>query len=228
MTDVFDDRRRKMVEHQLMGRDITDPAVLQAMGAVPRERFVDPHQEAYAYADGPLPIGEGQTISQPYVVALMTQALELGGEDRVLEVGTGSGYAAAVLAEIAQEVYTIERHDRLAAEAEDRLEQLGYENVTVICGDGSLGWPQAAPYDAIVVAAGGPEVPESLREQLEIGGRLVIPVGPRRTQRLIRLRRISEPDFREEELGPVGFVPLIGEEGWDGQGRKRMRRRRSR
>jgi protein-L-isoaspartate(D-aspartate) O-methyltransferase len=179
----------------------------------------------FAYADSPLPIGEGQTISQPYIVAYMTEALELEGGERVLEVGTGSGYAAAVLARIAGEVYTIERHPSLAKTAEATLRRLGYENVQVIEGDGTKGWPDAAPYDAIVVAAGGIEVPPALRSQLAVGGRLVIPVGPTpREQRLVRVTRVGEDQYEEEELLPVRFVPLIGERGWPEDRELRPRR----
>ena len=212
----FETLRHLMAEHQLERRGIRDPLVLEAMRSVPREAFVPPELAEEAYADGPLPIGEGQTISQPYIVALMVEALELRRGERVLEIGAGSGYAAAVLAEIAAEVYTVERHAPLAREARERLRALGYENVQLRVGDGSRGWPEHAPYDAIVVAAGAPEVPEALKEQLAVGGRLVIPVGQGRTlQELLRLRRLSETQYQREELGGVRFVPLVGAEGWD-------------
>lgn len=208
--------RHFMVERQLAARGITDPAVLEAMRTVPREAFVPPDFAAEAYADGPLPIGEGQTISQPYVVALMAEALELRGDERVLEIGAGSGYAAAVLGQVAAEVIAVERHRALADEASERLRALGYDNVEVVAGDGSKGWPEHAPYDAIVTAAGAPAVPDSLRGQLAVGGRLVIPVGRDRTlQELLRIRRLSETEYRQEELGGVRFVPLVGEEGWE-------------
>ena len=208
--------RHLMVEHQLERRGVRDPLVLEAMRSVPREAFVPPELADEAYADGPLPIGEGQTISQPYIVALMVEALELRGGERVLEIGAGSGYAAAVLAEIAAEVYTVERHAPLAEEAEARLRRLGYQNVHIRVGDGSRGWLDHAPYEGIVVAAGAPEVPEPLKEQLADGGRLVIPVGRGRTlQDLIRLRRLSETEYQREELGGVRFVPLVGAEGWE-------------
>jgi protein-L-isoaspartate(D-aspartate) O-methyltransferase len=205
--------RDRMVRDQIEARGVRDPRVLAAMRRVPREAFVpDPSR---AHADRPLPIGEGQTISQPYIVALMTEALELGPRDRVLEVGTGSGYGAAVLAEIADEVLTIERNPRLAAGAAARLRDLGCANVRVVVGDGSLGWPALAPFDAIVVTAAGPAIPPSLRRQLALGGRLVMPVGGRRRdQRLIRERRRGEHAFERESLGEVAFVPLVGEEGW--------------
>ncbi|MFP3939093.1 MAG: protein-L-isoaspartate(D-aspartate) O-methyltransferase [Acidobacteriota bacterium] len=210
-------QRHAMVDEQLVRRGVSDPLVLEAMRAVAREAFVPPDMVDQAYVDGPLPIGEGQTISQPYVVALMTEALELRGGERVLEIGAGSGYAAAVLAEIAEEVYTVERHAPLADAAERRLRSQGYENVQILCADGSRGWPEHAPYDAIVVAAGAPEIPRALKEQLAVGGRMVIPVGSGRTaQELLRLRRVSETEFRRETLGGVRFVPLVGEEGWQG------------
>ena len=207
--------RRQMVAHQIQERGVRSRAVARAMREVPREEFMGEELREFAYADSPLPIGEGQTISQPYIVAYMTEALELEGGERVLEVGTGSGYAAAVLSRIADEVYTIERHTNLARNAEKILRQLGYDNVHVIAGDGTKGWPEAAPYDAIIVAAGGIEVPPALRSQLALGGRLVIPVGPTpREQRLVRLTRVEENRFEEEDLLPVRFVPLIGEQGW--------------
>lgn len=199
----------------LKRRGIKDKAVLDAMATVPREQFVGMDLAEFAYDDTPLPIDEGQTISQPYIVALMVEAMQIGPDDRVLEVGTGSGYAAAILSRIAGEVYTIERHRSLAHLAESRLEKLGYDNVKVLCGDGTLGWPEHAPYDAIVVAAGGPEAPRSLIEQLSIGGRLVIPAGPSPAQQeLLRVTRIDATQIEIEELGAVRFVPLIGEEGW--------------
>jgi len=212
----FEDLRKQMIDYQLAARGLRDQTVLNAINAVPREEFVPADLVEFAYRDAPLPIAARQTISQPYIVALMTAALELKPEDRVLEVGTGSGYAAAILAEIAKEVYTIERHKILADTARKRLEELGYHNTQVLYGDGSLGWPQHAPFDAIVVAAGGPDVPEALKQQLVIGGRLVIPVGSTlQTQKLLRVRRISEHEYQEEDLGDVRFVPLIGAAGWE-------------
>jgi protein-L-isoaspartate(D-aspartate) O-methyltransferase len=212
----FAAERRRMVQQQIEGRGITDAAVLAAMGKVPRHCFIEDPYGEYAYGDTPLPIPARQTISQPYVVALMISSLALTAQDRVLEVGTGSGYAAALLGEMVQEVITIERHKRLVEYAQERLAMLGYDNVRVVHGDGTLGCPEHAPYDGIVVAAGGPEVPQSLRQQLKIGGRLVIPIGgKRRRQRLVRVTRIKKTEFRQDELGPVAFVPLIGAEGWN-------------
>ena len=204
-----------MVEIQIARRGVQDPLVHEAMRRVPRECFVPGHLARRAYEDRPLPIGEGQTISQPYVVAAMTEALRLGSRDRVLEIGTGSGYAAAVLSLIATEVYTIERVESLATTAGRRLHDLGYANVHVRHGDGSLGWAEHAPYDAIVVTAGGPDVPPSLLRQLAIGGRLVMPVGATpHGQRLVRVVRTGEETYDRELLEAVAFVPLIGAEGW--------------
>jgi protein-L-isoaspartate(D-aspartate) O-methyltransferase len=191
------------------------------MGAVPRETFLPEELWEFAYEDAPLPIAEGQTISQPYIVAMMTEALELEGGEKVLEIGTGSGYAAAVLAQIAKDVYTVERIGQLAEKSAATLARLGYSNVHVLHADGTLGWPEHAPYEAIVVAAGGPEVPESLKAQLQIGGRLVIPVGAdRRLQELVRVTRVSEHEYTTEELADVRFVPLVGAEGWTPQGHR--------
>jgi protein-L-isoaspartate(D-aspartate) O-methyltransferase len=206
--------RRRMIADHLKPRGIADPRVLAAFGEVPREAFVPPELVENAYDDRPLPIEEDQTISQPYIVALMAEALRLKPGDAVLEIGAGSGYAAAILSRVARQVYTIERHALLADTARDRLARLGYDNVEVRCGDGTLGWPEHAPFDAIVVAAGGPEAPPSLLEQLAIGGRLVIPVGTSRAQQLIRITRVSRTELRREDLGAVLFVPLIGAEGW--------------
>jgi protein-L-isoaspartate(D-aspartate) O-methyltransferase len=209
--------RERMVE-QIEARGIKDSAVLQAMRSVPREHFVHEIQAPYAYDDGPLPIGEGQTISQPYIVAVMTEAIRPRSGDRVLEIGTGSGYAAAVLSLIVAEVYTIERVSSLAESARRRLRDLGYTNVHVRHGDGSVGWPEHAPYDGIIVTAGGPDVPPSLLRQLAIGGRLVMPVGPHpRWQRLVRVVRTSRETYERESLEEVAFVPLIGAEGWRAQ-----------
>jgi protein-L-isoaspartate(D-aspartate) O-methyltransferase len=205
-----------MVQRQIAGRGVRSEKVLDAMRKVPRERFLPNGQAAWAYDDAPLPIGDDQTISQPYIVAYMTEALLLEGGEKVLEIGTGSGYAAAVLAEIAADVYTIERIDGLAIMARIVLDKLGYQNVHVRQGDGTLGWPEHAPFDAIVVTAGGPDVPDPLKRQLKIGGRLVMPIGKTTWfQELVRVTRITEADFDTEYLVPVRFVPLIGEEGWD-------------
>jgi len=209
--------RKEMVRRQIKGRRIQDELVLEAMRTVPRHRFVPPYVRGSAYRDAPLPIGEGQTISQPYVVAFMTAALQLSGGEKVLEIGTGSGYQAAVLALIAGEVISVERLPRLAEEARRTLAELGYDNVRVVVGDGTQGWPEEAPYDAIMVTAASPEVPAPLLQQLADGGRLVAPVGPRHTQQLVRVRRERE-EFRREDLLGVAFVPLIGEHGWDKRG----------
>ncbi|MGB3391559.1 MAG: protein-L-isoaspartate(D-aspartate) O-methyltransferase [Pseudaminobacter sp.] len=211
--------RYRMVEAHIARRGVSDERMLSAMRQVPREAFVDEGFEEFAYEDSPLPIGSGQTISQPFIVARMAEAAEIKASDRVLEIGTGSGYAAAVMAELAAEVFTIERHRNLAEQAEERLHASGYRNVTVRTGDGTKGWPEKAPFDAIVVAAGGPSVPVSLQEQLEIGGPLVIPVGDGRgEQRLLRILRLGANRFEEEDLGGVMFVPLVGAEGWINEG----------
>jgi protein-L-isoaspartate(D-aspartate) O-methyltransferase len=207
--------REDMVENQIAARSIRSAAVLDALRKVPREAFLPERLREFAYEDSPLPIDAGQTISQPYIVALMTEALDLQGGEKVLEIGTGSGYAAAVLAEIAAEVYTVERIGELAKKAASTLTALGCRNVHVVHGDGTLGWAAAAPYDAIIVAAGGPEVPESLKKQLKVGGRLVIPVGSDpRVQELVRITRTSNDEFKSEDLADVRFVPLVGKEGW--------------
>ena len=212
----FEDLRKQMIDYQLAARGLQDQAVLDAVAAVPREAFVPTDLVEFAYRDSPLPIAASQTISQPYIVALMTAALQLKPRDRVLEVGTGSGYAAAILAELASEVFTIERHKILVESAKKRLADLDYKNIQILHGDGTLGWPEHAPYDAIVVAAGGPDVPDALKRQLAVGGRLVIPVGATlQTQKLLRVVRVSEREYREESLGDVRFVPLIGAAGWE-------------
>lgn len=207
--------RARMVDVHIAGRGIRDAAVLEAMRTVPREAFVEPGMEEFAYEDSPLPIGEKQTISQPYIVALMIEAAGIGPGDRVLEVGAGSGYAAAVMSRVAGRVHTIERHASLAEQAQQRFDKLGYANIELRVGDGSRGWAEAAPFDAIVVAAGAPEPPPALRGQLAIGGRLVIPVGGGVFgQRLRRITRTGEDSFEQDDLGGVTFVPLIGEQGW--------------
>jgi len=212
----FEDLRKQMIDRQLAARGLQDQTVLNAIASVPREEFVPTELVEFAYRDSPLPIAASQTISQPYIVAVMTAALQLKSQDRVLEVGTGSGYAAAVLAEIASAVYTVERHKILVETARKRLAALGYQHIEILHGDGSLGWPEHAPYDAIIVAAGGPEVPEALKAQLAIGGRLVIPVGATlQSQNLLRITRVNAREYREEYLGDVRFVPLIGAAGWE-------------
>ena len=208
------DARARMVAAQLRGRDIRDPRVLAAMGAVPREAFVGQRLEDQAYDDHPLPIGSGQTISQPYIVARMTELLAVSPGERVLDVGTGSGYQAAVLAELGCHVTTIEREPDLAREAELRLAELGYgDRVTVIVGDGTLGRPDEGPWDGILVGAAAPAVPEPLRLQLGEGRRLVIPVGTRREQLLLVVERHGN-EWTERSDGPCVFVPLVGEAGW--------------
>ena len=207
--------RQRMLTRHLAGRGIADQRVIDAMAVVPRELFAPRSRTREAYADRPIPIGMGQTISQPYMVAWMAEALELAPGDRVLEVGTGSGYSAAVLARLCTAVYTVERHAPLADGARALLRKLGYDSVRVRCGDGSAGWPEHAPYDAIVVAAAGPRVPGSLRDQLGPGGRLVMPLGTGGArQALVRERRTAMGGFSREDLGSVRFVPLIGDEGW--------------
>lgn len=211
----FESEREKLVEKELRLLGVRDESVLRAMRVVPREPFIAEEMQEFAYKNVPLPIGSGQTISQPLIVAHMAEALELSPDDRVLEIGAGSGYAAAVLSRIAREVFTIERLRPLASSAEARLKKLGYKNVHVRCADGTLGWPEESPFDAIIVAAGGPGVPPALLQQLNIGGRLVIPVGEKQdSQQLIRAIRRGEDEFEYEELGAVRFVPLIGEAGW--------------
>jgi protein-L-isoaspartate(D-aspartate) O-methyltransferase len=204
----FAQARAEMVEEQIVRRGVRDPAVLAAMNSVPREAFVLPELVNRAYADCALPIAEGQTISQPYIVAAMAAAAAIGNTDRVLEVGAGSGYAAAVISRIAGTVFAIERLDGLTSAARARLIALGYGNIELATGDGSGGWPEAAPFDAIIVSAGGPRVPEPLKRQLADGGRLVMPVGPPDDQRLLRLARQGE-EFIEDDFGGVRFVALV-------------------
>jgi protein-L-isoaspartate(D-aspartate) O-methyltransferase len=207
--DSFQDARQAMVARQLQRRDITDPRVLMAMGKVPRHRFVPPAMASYAYGDHPLPIGEGQTISQPYIVALMTQWAEVHPGDKVLEVGTGSGYQAAVLAELTDQVFSIELRPELARQAAARLKDLGYDRVQVKCGDGYQGWPAAAPFDAILVTAAAPHMPPALEAQLKEGGRLVIPLGtPYGVQTLVRWRKTQGKLVQEATL-LVRFVSLV-------------------
>jgi protein-L-isoaspartate(D-aspartate) O-methyltransferase len=214
MTD-FAARREAMVERQIAARGLTGAPLLAAMRAVPREAFVPDAVKDFAYEDGPLPIEAGQTISQPYIVALMIAAAKVAPGGHVLEIGAGSGYAAAVISRIADSVIAIERHGALADLAAARMAKLGYANVRIVAGDGSAGWPDAAPYDAILAAASGSHVPDVLKRQLKVEGILVMPVGaPGEMQNLVRVTRKSEGSWEQESLGPVRFVPLIGEEGW--------------
>lgn len=211
----FRDARERMVESQIAARGVRDPLVLEAMRAVPRHLFVPEHLREDAYQDRPLPIGEGQTISQPYIVAAMTERLAVDGRHVVLEIGTGSGYQTAILARLAHHVVTIERHARLSARAADVLFELGVTNVQVVVGDGSEGYPPAAPYDRTLVAAGAPVVPNALKQQLADNGRLVIPVGPPGFQRLVLVERLGNT-FTEYEGEGCVFVPLVGRHGWPG------------
>jgi protein-L-isoaspartate(D-aspartate) O-methyltransferase len=206
--------RAFMVERHLRARGIDDPLLLEAMGTVPREAFVPEHLQEFVYEDSALPIESGQTISQPYIVARMIELAEINPGDKVLEVGAGSGYAAAVMSRMANKVFAIERHEELAKLAAARLKRLGYANAEIICADGTKGLPEEAPFQAIIVSAGGPHVPEALKQQLAIGGRLIIPIGQFGFQTLIRVRRTGKDSFEEEDFGAVAFVPLIGEEGW--------------
>lgn len=216
-------QRDDMVERQIAARGIHDTQLLDAMRAVPRERFVDAPMQEYAYEDSPLPIAAGQTISQPYIVARMIEMARIGPADRVLEIGTGSGYAAAVMAQLAGRVFTIERLGQLTEIARTRFEELGYDNIEVRTGDGTAGWPSAAPFDAIIAAAGGPDVPGVLRSQLAVGGCLVMPVGESlHHQRLVRVTRVDEYRFEQESLDHVAFVPLIGTYGWAEDGSRPM------
>ncbi len=206
--------RARMVDEQLRARGIRDPRLLAAMGKVAREEFIANEDQANAYDDHPLPIGAGQTVSQPYIVAAMVEALELRPTDRVLEVGTGTGYEAAILGELAAEVWTIERHEELATKAREILARLGYTNVHVVVGDGSLGLPQHAPFEKILVAAAAPAIPQSLVAQLADGGALVVPVGNRFEQQVQVVRKVRG-DTVVELHDPCRFVPLVGEEGWE-------------
>ena len=212
----FAAEREAMIERQLRRRGITEPDILDAFRAVPREAFVSAGNAYHAYGDHPLPIEAGQTISQPYIVALMIQAAEIKRGDTVLEVGSGSGYAAAVISRIAARVIGIERKAELVGVASERLARLGYDNVEIVEGDGTLGWPAEAPFDAILVAASGSHIPKPLTDQLSSGGRLVMPVGePGWAQKLVKVTRGKDGLLRQSDLGGVRFVPLIGEEGWN-------------
>lgn len=216
--------REQMVFEQLEQRGIRDPRLLDAMRKVPRERFVDVETSGEAYGDHSLPIGEGQTISQPWIVAHMIQSAAIEPRDRVLEIGAGSGYSAAILGHLANRVWTIERQARLARFSGQRIAMSGLANVTVLRGDGTLGWPPAAPFDAILVTAAAPRVPDPLRRQLAIEGRLVLPTGEEpESQRLTRIVRHGADEFSEEDLGRVAFAPLIGEHGFPEPGAPRRR-----
>ena len=213
----FSELRDLMVKTQLIPRGIKDERMLAAMKKVPRHLFVDEAMQHRAYDDSALPIGEGQTISQPYMVAVMTELLALHGTEKVLEIGTGSGYQAAVLAELVKEVYTVERITVLAKRAEGRYRELGYDNIHVKVADGTLGWPEASPFDRIIITAGTPKVPEPLLQQLADQGMLIAPVGDRFSQQIIKVRKIGEKVV-EEYHTPCVFVPLIGEYGWKKEG----------
>jgi protein-L-isoaspartate(D-aspartate) O-methyltransferase len=202
-----------MVEEQLRRRGISDPRVLEAMAKVPRHLFVPENYRASAYEDRPLPIGEGQTISQPYMVAVMTQSLDLKGVERVLEIGTGSGYQAAILSVLCRKVYTVERIAALMERARETLQEQDYKNISFRTGDGTRGWPEEAPFDGIIVTAGAPETPRILQSQLAEGGRLVIPTGPRYAQTLYKVTRKGN-HFIEEDITGCVFVPLVGDFGW--------------
>jgi len=210
------EKRREAMIRLIAARGVTDPHVLEAMRTVPREAFVPEPLAAFAYEDAPLPIEAGQTISQPFIVALMIEAAAIQPGDCVLEIGAGSGYSAAVMSRIADRVHAIDRHQELADLASERLARLGYDNVVIQTGDGTKGWPEKAPFDVIVVTAGGPSVPRPLCDQLAIGGRLIIPVGDADQQNLLRITRTGPDDFEEMDLGGVRFVPLIGAHGWNG------------
>lgn len=215
----FTQRRQNMVREHLYARGVRDRAVLEAMGKVAREAFVAHQAQTFAYEDRPLPIGHGQTISQPYIVAFMLEALALTSTDRLLEIGTGCGYAAAVASAIVDEVYTIERLSALAQLAANHLVAQGCTNVHVRHADGTLGWEDKAPFEAILVSAGGPHVPEALKQQLAIGGRMVIPIGTdQRAQELVRITRVGPDEYDREDLAGVRFVPLVGAQGWTESG----------
>jgi protein-L-isoaspartate(D-aspartate) O-methyltransferase len=215
--DRYVKQRLKMVDSQIRSRGIRDPRLLKAMETMPRHLFVDEALRDQAYNDNPLPIDERQTISQPYIVALMTGALELGGNEKVLELGTGSGYQTAILAELAERVFSIERIASLASGARKILDSLNYFNVAIRVGDGSYGWKEESPFDAIIVTAGAPKIPKTLVGQLAVGGSLVIPVGGRHSQVLMKMTRLSEDvnDLKKEDLGGCRFVDLIGDHGWE-------------
>ncbi len=215
--DRYVKQRTRMVDSQIRSRGIGDQRVLKVMETIPRHLFVDEALRDQAYNDNPLPIDERQTISQPYIVALMTEALNLKGNEKVLELGTGSGYQTAILAELAERVFSIERIAPLASGARKILDSLNYYNVAIRVGDGTYGWKEESPFDAIIVTAGAPDIPRTLVEQLVVGGRLVIPIGGRHSQALIKLTRLSEDinNLKKEDLGGCRFVDLIGDHGWE-------------
>ncbi len=213
--DKFYEQRQKMIETQLKSRGIENEKVLKAFLDVPRHKFVPDHLKEKAYEDRPLPIGEGQTISQPYIVAEMISALAPESKDKVLEVGCGSGYAAAILAQIVNKVYGLERIKAVAEQAKKNIAFLKYENIEIELGDGTKGWPEAAPYDGILVSAAAPDIPDSLLKQLKTGGYMCIPVGGKNSQKLLQIKKIDENEIEKKNLGRVRFVPLIGEKGWD-------------
>jgi protein-L-isoaspartate(D-aspartate) O-methyltransferase len=217
VADRFQKQRTKMIETQIRARGIEDQRVVEAMEKIPRHLFIDEGLIDQAYSDSPLPIDRQQTISQPYIVALMSEAMELSGDEKVLEIGTGSGYQTAILAELAEWVFSIERIAALATRARKVLDALNYYNVAIRVGDGTYGWREESPFAAIMVTAGAPRIPRLLIDQLAVGGRLVIPVGDRHSQALLKLTRMSEDpdDLKREELGGCRFVDLIGEYGWD-------------
>jgi protein-L-isoaspartate(D-aspartate) O-methyltransferase len=214
MFNEYNAKRQKMVETQLVSRGIKDSRVLAAMKKVPRHLFLDEALWPDAYEDHPLPIGEKQTISQPYIVALMTEVLNLKGNEKILEIGTGSGYQAAILAELAEQVYSIERIPSIAKRARRVLDDLKYSNIVITIGDGTLGWKEYSPYDGIIVTAASPYPPKTLLEQLKVGGRLIIPIGDEFTQDLTLYRRDNEFDYSKESYGGCRFVKLVGEHGW--------------
>ena len=214
----FDIARKRMVQEQIIARGISAPRVIEAMLKIPRHLFVQEAMAIQAYNDGPLPIGEKQTISQPYMVALMTELLELKPQDHVLEIGTGSGYQTAILASLCRRIFTIERIRPLAMQARKALDSLHLLNVNIKVGDGTLGWPEEGPYDAILVTAGAPAVPEALESQLAPGGRLIIPVGSDTSQTLLRIRKETDGSLTRESGIGCRFVPLIGEQGWQTAG----------
>ncbi|MBN1546144.1 MAG: protein-L-isoaspartate(D-aspartate) O-methyltransferase [Syntrophaceae bacterium] len=218
MMDLYKKQRLRMVDTQIRARGVKDARVLAAMEKIPRHFFVDDGLIEQAHQDNPLPIGEGQTISQPYIVAMMTQAMEILKKDKVLEIGTGSGYQTAILAELADQVFSVERIAILASRARKCLDALGYFNVAIRVGDGTYGWREEAPFNAVIVTAGAPAIPQILIDQLAVGGRLVVPVGDRQMQTLFKITRLSEDpaDLKKENLGGCRFVDLIGDYAWGG------------